>query len=533
MQVGQPAPLTVRATRSFTFKPTGDALDNVVRDASARVPLIYTCGRCRRYTRANNRRMVRKFGTWVRSVKRQRRPRKPKELERLYRRHKTVLGVTLSRESFSRFRAVRPDLLTTTFAAMVRQGIGPFVVKTHGPTEKAFRGEQVRVRVLRGNRWREVVVKPAEVEDLFQVKKDLRLLAEELGARLLKSVQRDLARIAGKNVKATIVLDEERIREEREKAAYQARKTVVDIVSGQVVLKKGEKLTLTHRAILDEMLSVRCDPCSGGMRACAPEPRRLMKVGGIDTQAITALRNFSILAGPEQTAVLKKQARDGVPRIFIHDPRLAQRRDDKLMVLFDLAARVKDPKKRWKKLQGALDEELKAKVLLQLLKTFKGLNIDTVRAAVSEVYSQAQSEPIIDKSPPLHTEPCTLRTRRRGKPDEETFMDCPIVPLIRHRLLVAKHNSRYAKALKGLAPPAQQAVVELVQALLVANTRYDAAETERRRRAAEARVKPKDRTFRKGDVVVPARKKLTPEDIYILDKMYSRVCQDVPRQVKR
>lgn len=540
MQVGQPAPLTVRATRSFTFKPTGDALADVVRDAATSVPLIYTCGRCQQTTRAANRRMIRTFNAWVRVLARLPRPRRKERQERRYKRqeqqykrYNTVLGVTLSRESFVRFRALAPDLLIATFAAMIRQGIGPFVVKSRGPVEDEFRGDQVRLRVQRGGRWTEALVKPEEVEDLFKVKADLRQLAEEQGARLPASVQRELARIASANLKPSIVFDDARTRAARKEAADRARKTALDFAAGQVVLKQGETFTLTHRAILDEMLSVRCSPCSGGLRACAAGPRRRMKVGGVDSKAILATRNFRILAGPEQTAVLKKQARESVPGVFIHDPRLVQQRDDKLMVLFDLAgkaaAKTRDPSRGWKRLQEGLAEELKTQVLPQLLKSFDGLNLDAVRVAVSEVYSRAQSEPIIAESPPRHTEPCTLRTRRRGKPDEETRTDCPIVPLVRQRLLVAERKRRNARALRGLPPAAQQAVVELAQALLVANTRFDAAETERRRRAAVAQVNPRDRTFREGDVVVPAKKKLGVEDLYILDKMYSMTCRPVRR----
>jgi membrane-associated HD superfamily phosphohydrolase len=132
---------------------------------------------------------------------------------------------------------------------------------------------------------------------------------------------------------------------------------------------------------------------------------------------------------------------------------------------------------------------------------------------------------------PRPGELCILRRLKKDKISEEANADCTIVPLARFRLQLPDKVAREPGLLASLPAEAQKAAVELVQQLLVANTTFDAGETARRRKDTPSQVTTTgERSIQEGDVLVQARKRLTADDIYLLEQMYSLNCTRVDQR---
>ena len=523
LELGQPVPKTIRASRMFSVRPSDEALVQMCRAAAAAVPLVYTCGACQREARAAARKRVAALRRWLRGLGRRGRKLKPAEVGRLHARHREVLGLSLSRAAFERLGGAPPAALIATFGAMVRN-IGPYIIGKRSTVEEAARSTKVilRVKNLKRRGGRDVEVEAGEVRTLRQVEKELKRLAAEHGEKLAELLRADLVEIAASGLAPTMTLDEERTRTAQRKAVKRAKATRLCFEEGDEVVKKGAPYTLVHRQILRKMDGVRCLPCRGGLPRCAPGPLRRVRPGAYTALPITATRDFRVSAVPGLLDVLRKQAADAVPPVFSLKSSLTRARERTLEQLFQRAEVAR--KDRWARLRVDLERKLGAKVILQLLKSFEAAPLAKVRQAVLDLYSRAQAEPITEGAPPSSTKPCTLRRAGRRRATEETSSSCPIVPLPRWRLQLGELAASLSDRLARLPKPVQRAVVGLVQELLVANTTADAVETERRRKKAAKGVTGSDRTYHEGDKVVPGKSRLTPADLYVLEQMYSVKC---------
>jgi hypothetical protein len=528
LRLGQPVPETIRATRMFTVKPSDRALAEMCRQAATGVPLVYTCGACQREARAAVRKRIATFRRWVGVLKANARVRKPAQIAKLYAKHGAPLGMQLSRAAFVRLRAAPPAELTAAFEAMVREGIGPYIIDERGPLEEAARSKKVILRVGRsGKGGRDVEVDAGEIKALRPVAAELKRLAAEHGAKLPPPVREDLAAIAASGLAATVTIDKERTLAGQAEAVKQAKATRMSFNKGDEVIKKGEEYTLVHRQILQEMDAIRCEPCTGGLARCGLGPMRRVRAGAMTRHAIRATRDFIVPAVPGLQDALKNQAADDVARVFTVDGSVGRVREDKVGRLFDRAARA--GKDRWKKLRDDLESKLQVKVILQLLQHLDGVPPRKAREAVLDLYARAQAEPIIAAAAPRPTEACTLRRTAGRRVTEETSKSCNIVPLPRLRLQLPKLATDLSDRISKLPLQVQQAVVGLVQELLVANTTPDPDETERRRKKAAEGVTGSARQYRVGDVVVEPNSQLTQADIYVLEQMYAVHCADLSR----
>lgn len=528
LRLGQPVPETIRATRMFTVKPSDVALAEMCRQAATGVPLVYTCGACQREARAASRKRIAAFRRWVGVLKANARVRKNAQIAKLYAKHGEPLGKKLSRAAFVWLRGAKPAELTKAFEAMVREGIGPYIIDKRGPLEEAARAEKVILRMGKsGKGGRDVEVEAGQIKTLDQVAEELKRLAAEYGEKLPPPVRDELAAIAASGLAATVTLDKERTLAGQAEAVKQAKATRMSFKQGDEVIKKGEEYTLVHRQILEEMDAIRCEPCSGGLARCGLGPMRLVRAGALTRHPIKATRDFVVPGVPGLLNVLKKQAADDVARVFTVDGSVGRVREDKLGRLFDRAARA--GKDRWKRLRDDLESKLKVKVILQLLTGLDGVPPSKAREAVLDLYARAQAEPIIAAAAPRRTEACTLRRTGGRRVTEETSKSCNIVPLPRLRLQLPKLATDLSDRISKLPLQVQQAVVGLVQELLMANTTPDPEETERRRKKAAEGVTGSSREYRVGDVVVEANSRLTQADIYVLEQMYAVRCTEVPR----
>lgn len=540
LRIGDPSPVTITASRDFTFDPSDDSLAEMCQAAATRAPLYYTsAGDPRAFREAVGRR-VREFERWASLLERTRKVNRPEKVTRLFERHGTVLGHVLSAEAFGRLRESPRRALVEAFSVMARGGADAFILAERSPTERAFSGDKVIVRVESAAKAAELEVPLGQLEEQRNVRANLMKLAATpppsgaSGAHqpLSEAVRGDLAEIAMSGM-PTLTFDEGRSRAARRAAVEQAKKTRMTFAMGQVILAKGETITLLHRDVLATMRSVRCEPCSGGLAKCAPGKKRLLKVGSISYTPIIALRSFRAAAGGEVGSANDGLSEELLQRVFVCDERTGRARARALKRAFD---RVRpDDRERWQKLRDELQRELQVEVVLPLLQSFDGVPRDKLRAAIVEVYRRAQLTPLVATKPvPRSGEACVVR-RVKKTVGEESLADCPVVPLARYRLRLAETLAQDPGSLVTLPERAQKASVELVQQLLVANTVFDAAETARRAngaaKAAEpARLtvareeRPKDRLIREGETLVPAGKRMTADDIQLLEQMYAVRC---------
>lgn len=523
--IGQPAPKTITATRSFVVTISGDVLAARQREAAKAVPLAYTYLIEPAAYAATKRRYLRDFARWARTIARLR-IGDLASFTKAHTAHGKLFGVHLPKKTFDRLRRVPPARLIATFSLLVRRAMPPYVVKSKGLAERKVANELVYVR-RGGKKAREKKakqIKLTELRDLDALRAELLPLATQPANKLEPQISRDLVALVRKLAVPTLALDRERMRSAWQEARAKVDAKPLQFIKGQTIIREGEILSAETAAIVAIMRSVRCEPCAATSANCGAGLILRMRLGGTVGGPIRATRTFAIPLDAERWAVLRKQASDGVTRVFLLDPAVGRAREKTLQRIFQQARRLPAPK-RLAKIRDSLEEALQVKLVAPAFDQLSKVPMAHLRDGLLALYRATQAQPIIG-TPPGLTRPCVLR-QVKGPKAGKLHARCPTVPLARLRLDLPLRAGRYISLLAKMPDPAQRAVIELVQQLLAVNTTFDKAETERRQAKAAAAATGEARFYRKGDIVFPAGQGMTRVDRHTLQRMYSRRCVPV------